>query len=54
MPDYYLGSAYAFEGREEINAVWIATNVYEKLFAPVIDSLSTVKGLSRKVLLGNC
>lgn len=52
LPDYYLG--HTFEDKEAVNAEWIATNVYGKLFAPVIDSLSTVKGLSRKVLLENC
>jgi ferric iron reductase protein FhuF len=54
LPDYYLGHAHILEVGEEINAEWIATNVYGKLLAPIIDSLSTVKGLSRKVLLENC
>ena len=54
LPYYYLGHALEDEGEEELNAEWIATNVYGKLLAPIIDSLSTVKGLSRKVLLENC
>jgi ferric iron reductase protein FhuF len=54
LPHYYLGHANGLEDGEEINAEWIATNVYGKLLAPIIDSLSTVKGLSRKVLLENC
>ncbi len=54
LPHYYLGHADGLENGEEINAEWIATNVYGKLLAPLINSLSTVKGLSRKVLLENC
>ncbi|MBO0602795.1 (2Fe-2S)-binding protein [Sporosarcina sp. E16_3] len=54
VPDYYLGHADVVEDEDEIDAEWIATNVYGKLLAPIIDSLSTVKGLSRKVLLENC
>lgn len=54
LPDYYLGHAFVVEDEDELNAEWIATNVYGKLLAPIIDSLSTVKGLSRKILLENC
>ncbi|NYF26354.1 (2Fe-2S)-binding protein [Sporosarcina sp. JAI121] len=54
LPHYYLGSVYVCEDTEKINAEWIATNVYGKLFAPIIDSLISVKGLSRKTLLENC
>ncbi len=53
LPDYHFGHAHILEVDEEINAEWIATNVYGKLLAPIINSMSTVKGLSREVLLVN-
>lgn len=53
LPNYYLGHACVISD-EEVDVEWIATNVYGKLLAPVIDSLSKVKGLSRIVLLENC
>lgn len=54
LPTYYLGNALVMKEEVGQNAEWIATNVYRKLLSPVIDSLSTVKGLSKKVLLENC